>query len=35
MPESPDRSNPWYRDDDQSILEVFDIVAGTDRKSVV
>lgn len=29
MPESPDRSNPWYRDDDQSILEVFDIGAGT------
>ena len=25
----PDRRNPWYRDDDQSILEVFDVSAGT------
>lgn len=24
-----DKTNPWYRDDDQSILEVYDIQAGT------
>lgn len=25
----PGRSNPWYRDDDESILEVYDIETGT------
>ena len=24
-----DYSNPWYRDDDQSILEVYDVETGT------
>ncbi|NLG26111.1 MAG: TolB family protein, partial [Clostridiales bacterium] len=28
MPKGVDRANPWYRDDDQSILEVYDVETG-------
>ena len=24
-----DKSNPWYRDDDESILEIYDVETGT------
>lgn len=29
MAEVIDKSNPWYRDDDESILEIYDVEAGT------
>ena len=29
MAEILDKSNPWYRDDDESILEVYDVETGT------